>query len=63
MMQHKRHSQGSMALKFSEYLVILRFKRWYPKQNTVTRQKQNILTPLKCLGWLRHCDARKIFSK
>jgi len=46
MVKHRR-SQGAMAPKFSENLVILRFERWYPKQNTVGCQKSYILAPLK----------------
>jgi len=39
-----RRAQESMPLpKFLQYLVILRFERRYPKQNTVAHLKSNIL--------------------
>jgi len=35
-------------------LHLLRFERRYPKENTVSRLKSNILAAQKILGWLRH---------
>jgi len=43
-----------MTPKFLAYSVILGFERSYPKQNSVTRLKPNILSLPKILGWLRH---------
>ena len=38
---------GYRAPKFLEYLVILRFEKRYPIQNTVARLKSKILAPPK----------------
>jgi len=54
--------------KISEHIVILCFKRRYPKQNSVICLKStilvppNILAPPKFLGWLRYCHQHAVIS-
>jgi len=44
-----------MAPKFLVYLVVLRFERCYPKQNTVACSKSKYLAQKKISGQLRYC--------
>jgi len=48
------HREKMLHTPGLEHIVILCFERRFSKQNSVIRQKSNILAPPKFLGWLRH---------
>jgi len=71
MQAHRRSQEGPCPPpKFSEHLVILYFKRRFPKQKSIICLKskhfgppQIFLAPPKFLGWLRYCAGPKYFDK
>jgi len=51
-------ARGGHTPQFLEYLVILCFERWYPKENTVASIKSKLLTPSKF--WADYATGLKV---